>query len=110
MLKGGDGADGFSLTSQMDLGRKKADTIKDFDSGEGDAILVNKDIFGLGNKIKFKRVRGIQKQKLHRQNHFIYDCKRGSFTSTKMARIRVGRWWIVLKLQDKPDLYRTLRL
>ena len=62
------------------FGNKKADTIKDFDSGEGDLILLDKDFFDLGKKIKLKTVTGkkaakkqpIQKKTLSTMTRMIF--------------------------------------
>ena len=53
-LTGGDGADGFLFGQEADFGKKKADLLKDFDPIEGDSILIEKDSFDLGKKVKFK--------------------------------------------------------
>ena len=57
VLKGGDGADGFLFQDRDGFGKKMADKIKDFDSDEGDSILVDQDFFGLGEKIKLITVK-----------------------------------------------------
>ena len=54
VLKGGGGADGFLFNQSGSFGNKQVDQIKDFDSEEGDSILLDNGIFGLGKKIKLK--------------------------------------------------------
>ena len=54
LLKGGDSADGFLFNQLKGFGNKHADKIKDFDSGEGDSILLDNYLFGLDKKIKLK--------------------------------------------------------
>ena len=61
ILKGGGGADGFFFNQSDEFGKKKADKIKDFDPEEGDSVLLDKDIFGLGKKVKLKVVTGKKK-------------------------------------------------
>ena len=63
--------DGFS--------KKNADKIKDFDSDEGDSILVVQDFFGLGEKIKLKVVKGKKSSKKASKSKkdFVYDEKNG---------------------------------
>ena len=78
-LKGGDGSDGFLFGAYTQYGKKRADTIRDFDPGEGDSLLVDKDAFGLGSKIKIKTVtsqKGVNNAKKSK-NNFIYYEKKG---------------------------------
>ena len=83
-----------------------ADKIKDFDSDEGDSILVDQDFFGLGEKIKLKSHASKNKVKkaAKSKNDFVYDEKKVFFTSMKWQRKRMGRWWSIAKLQGAPEL------
>ncbi len=58
VLKGGDGVDGFLFQEPEEFGRKRADKIVDFDSNQGDSVLLDRNIFGLGKKVKIKVVTG----------------------------------------------------
>ena len=68
---------------------------------------MNKDIFGLGNKIKFKRVRGNSKAKkaAKTKNDFIYDYKKGQLYFNEDGKDKGwGDGGLFAKLQGKPDL------
>ena len=79
VLQGGNGADGFLFQDPESFGKKEADTVKDFDPEEGDSVLVDKDIFNLGKKVKLKVVTGKKASKDARNSKkdFIYDEKKG---------------------------------
>ena len=106
VLKGGDGADGF-LFSSNEFGNKKADLIKDFDSDEGDSIVVNQDIFNINGKIKLKNVNRKSKAKkaAKSNNNFIYDNKNGLLYFNEDGKEKGwGDGGLLAKLQGKPDL------
>ena len=52
VLKGGKGDDGFLFNQSDGFGNNLADQIKDFDSDEGDSILVDQEVFGIKKSIK----------------------------------------------------------
>ena len=76
---GGDNADGFMFDSNSDFGKKAADKIRDFDSDEGDQIMLDKTTFGLGKKLKFKSVSGRSEANdaADTKKQIIYDEKKG---------------------------------
>ncbi len=76
---GGANADGFMFDNQIDFGKKLADKIKDFDTEEGDQILLDKETFGLRKKLKFKSVQGRSKanKASDTKKHIIYDESKG---------------------------------
>ena len=76
---GGDNADGFMFDSNSDFGKKAADKILDFDSDEGDQIMLDKATFGLGKKLKFKSVSGRVEANdaADTKKQIIYDEKKG---------------------------------
>ena len=91
VLKGGKGADGF-FNQTGGFGNKHVDQIKDFDSDEGDSILVDQDVFGLGKQIKLKSYGSKNKVKkaAKSKNDFVYDEKKAFFTLMRMASKRDG--------------------
>ena len=97
VLKGGVGADGF-LFQNPDFGKKKADTIKDFDDDEGDSIVIDNEIFEVGKKISLKSVAGKKalKKVLASNKEFVYDEKRDFSTSMRMAKKKVGEMAVCL--------------
>ena len=52
VLTGGTSADGFLFDKSNDFGTKAADKIKDFNSDEGDQIMLDKEFFDIGKKPK----------------------------------------------------------
>ena len=79
VYEGGTSADGFMFDSTIDFGKKVADKISDFNKEEGDKILLDKEMFTLGKKIKFKAVSGAdQVRKASRTNkQFVYEESKG---------------------------------
>ena len=76
---GGANADGFMFDNQIDFGKKLADKINDFDSEEGDQILLDKEMPGLRKKLRFKSVQGRSKanKASGTKKQFIYDESKG---------------------------------
>ena len=76
---GGDNSDGFMFDSKSDFGKKVADKIRDFDADEGDHIMLDKSMFGLGKKLKFKSVSGRAKANNASETNkqIIYDENKG---------------------------------
>ena len=66
-------------TGQPTFGKKVADKISDFNKEEGDKILLDEEMFGLGKKIKFKSASGAaQARKASTTNkHFVYEESKG---------------------------------
>ena len=56
VLTGGTSADGFLFDKSNDFGAKAADKIKDFNTNEGDQIMLDKEFFGIGKKPKLEIV------------------------------------------------------
>ena len=79
VLTGKGGFDGFLFDTPNSMGRKYADVIKDFDSGEGDSILLSKGIFDIDNKVTLRTVTGKKAAKKASKGNdkFIYDDKKG---------------------------------
>ena len=79
VYKGGTSADGFMFDSTIDFGKKVADKISDFNKEEGDKILLDKEMFDLGKKIKFKSVSGADRaRKASTTNkQFVYEESKG---------------------------------
>ena len=106
-LKGGDDADGFLFNTPNGFGKKQADVIKDFDPNEGDLLLVDKDVFGLGNEVELKVVTGkkASKKASKSNNNFIYDNKKGLLFFNENGQ---GKGWgnggLFAKLQGAPEL------
>ena len=81
--------------------------ITDFDSDEGDLILVDKVIFSLGRKIKLKVVTGKKETKkaLGTNNNFIYDNKKGFLYFNENSKDKGwGDGGLFVKLQGAPEL------
>lgn len=78
-LIGADGADGFLFNHKGRYGQKHADIIVDFNSYEGDSILLDQDIFELGKKVKIRSFNG--EENLSRaqkwKKRFVYDKAQG---------------------------------
>ena len=107
VLKGGDGADGFLFQDRDGFGKKMADKIKDFDSDEGDSILVDQDFFGLGEKIKLKSHASKNKVKkaAKSKNDFVYDEKKGLLYFNENGKEKGwGDGGLFAKLQGAPEL------
>lgn len=79
LLKGGKGADGFLFNQTASFGSKYRDLIQDFNSEEGDSILVDQDFFDTGKKIKLKPCKNKWKFRKAKKsiNDFVYDERTG---------------------------------
>ena len=107
VLKGGLGADGFFFNQSKGFGSKYADKIKDFDSEEGDLILLDKDVFSLGEVIAIEVVS--QKKKVKKASKkdvdFVYDEKKGLLYFNEDG---IQKGWgdggLFAKLQGGPEL------
>ncbi|MDC2993857.1 hypothetical protein OAZ88_01035, partial [bacterium] len=107
VLKGGDGSDAFLFGAYAQYGTTRADIINDFNPSEGDSILLDKDVFGLGNKIKLKIVndnKGVDRGK-RSKNHFIYDDRKGFlYFNDNGKKLGWGDGGLFAKLQGAPEL------
>ena len=107
VLKGGDSADGFLFNQLKGFGNKHADQIKDFDSGEGDSILLDNDLFELGKKIKLKSYasRSKVKKAVKSKNDFVYEEKKGLLYFNENGKQKGwGDGGLFAKLQGAPEL------
>ena len=108
ILRGGDGADGFLFDKPIGFGKKQMDKILDFDAAEQDKILVDKDAFGLGEKIKFKSVKGRNKlNKLAKSKFdFVYESKSGFlYFNENGKKSGWGDGGLFAHLQNKVNLF-----
>ena len=107
LLKGGRGPDGFLFQNPDAFGKKEADKIKDFDSEEGDSILLDKEVFGLGKKIKLKVVTGNKAaiQAAQTRKQIIYDNKKGILYFNENGKEEGwGDGGLFVKLKGAPEL------
>ena len=107
MLKGGGGADGFFFQNPNGFGKNEVDKVKDFDSEEGDSVLVDKDVFDLGKKIKLTVVTGRKssKGKAKSKKDFIYDDKKGLLYYNENGKEEGwGDGGLFARLQGAPEL------
>ena len=107
VLKGGEGADGFLFQDPEGFGKKEADKVKDFDPEEGDSVLVDKDIFDLGKKVKLKVVTGkkASKNASNSKEDFIYDDNKGLLYFNENGKEDGwGDGGLFVKLKGAPEL------
>ena len=107
VLEGGGGPDGFLFQNSDGFGKKEADKIKDFDVEEGDSILVDKDVFGLGKNVKLKSVEGKKATKKASKSNkeFVYDEKKGNLYYNENGKEKGwGDGGLFVKLIGAPDL------
>ena len=106
LLNGGGGSDGF-LFNDKGFGKKQADKILDFNSEEGDSILVYKHILGLDKKVKLKTVASKKtlKKASKTNNPFVYDEKKGFLYFNENGKEKGwGDGGLLAILQGKPEL------
>ena len=107
VLRGGKGADRFLFNQLVGFGKKRKDKIMDFDSDEGDSIIVDKDVLGLGNKIKLRVVTGKEaSRKAERSKRdFVYDDEKGLLYFNENGKKKGwGDGGLFAKLQGAPEL------
>ena len=107
VLKGGGGPDGFLFQNPDGFGKKEVDNIKDINLNEGDSILVDKDVFGLGRKIKLKVVKGKKSSKKASKSKkdFVYDEKKGLLYFNKNNKEKGwGDGGLFANLKGAPEL------
>jgi hypothetical protein len=106
-LSGGDSTDGFLFNQPKGFGNKHADKITDFDSKEGDSILLDNDLFGLGKKIKFSSYGSRNKvnKAAKSKNDFVYDEKKGLLYFNENRKQKGwGDGGLFAKLHGVPEL------
>ena len=109
-LKGGGGTDGFLFDKPIGFGKKQMDKILDFDSLEFDKILVDKNAFGLGKKIKFKSVKTKSqlKKAANQRLDFVYESKTGFlYFNENGKKSGWGDGGLFAHLQNKEDLFNS---
>ena len=107
VLKGGEGADGFFFNQPGGFGNKHVDQIKDFDSDDGDSILVDLEVFGNIKSIKLKSYSSKNKVKkaAKSKNDFVYDDKKGLLYFNENGKQKGwGDGGLFAKLQGAPEL------
>ena len=107
VLVGGDGADGFLFQDLDGFGNKEVDKVKDFDSNEGDSVLLDKDVFDLGKRVKLKTVTGKKaaKNTTGSKEDFVYDDKKGLLYYNENGKEEGwGDGGLFAKLQGAPEL------
>ena len=106
VLKGGLGSDGFLFQEPDAFGKKQADTITDFDSDEGDSILVDKDVFDLGKNLNLKIVNSKRESKKATKTkfNFVYDEKKGLLYFNENGKEKGwGDGGLMAKFQSAPE-------
>ena len=107
ILNGRGGPDGFLFQDPQGFGIKKADIVRDFDSNEGDSILLDNSLFGLGKQIKLKSYGSKNKVKkaAKSKNDFVYDDKKGLLYFNENGKQKGwGDGGLFAKLQGAPEL------
>ena len=107
VLSGGDGADGFFFQNREGFGKKAADKIMDFDSTQGDSVLLARNAFSLGKKVKLKTVASKKalKKALNTNNSFVYYEKKGFLYFNENGKEKGwGDGGLLAILQGKPEL------
>ena len=98
------------LFDAKEFGKKTSDKILDFNSDEGDSILVDKEVFDLGKKVKLKTVASkIALKKAFASNkEFVYDVKKGFLYFNENGKEKGwGDGGLFVKLQGAPELGTT---
>ena len=106
-LKGKGGADGFLFQDPIEFGKKKSDVILDFNPSEGDALVLNSDVFNIDETIKIKIVTGKKsaKKAAKSKRQFIYDDKKGLLYFNENGQDKGwGDGGMFAKLVDAPEL------
>ena len=114
LLRGKKGGDGFLFQGsnrfgkkKLDIGKNRADIIKDFKAEEGDSILLDHKIFGPLNTIHIKPYSSKNKVKkaAKSKNDFVYDDKKGLLYFNENG---IDKGWgdggLFAKLQGAPEL------
>ena len=108
VLRGGGGSDGFLFQNSDGFGKKAAIKIKDFSSGDGDAVLVDKDIIDFGKKLKIKIVLGKKTAfKCARKSNkdIVFNLKKGFLYFNENGKEKGwGDGGLFAKFQGAPEL------
>ena len=107
LIIGGAGADGFLFERPGEFGKKNRDTITDFNSGEGDKIMISRDAFDGVRKIKLKVATGKKdtKKSATKKSTFIYDEKKGLlYFNENQDEEGWGDGGIFARLKGAPEL------
>ena len=107
VLKGGLGADGFLFNQTNGFGNNHRDKIKDFNSQEGDSIVLGKDVFNIGEAITIKTVsKGKKAKKASKKDvNFVYYEKKGLlYFNEDGIQMGWGDGGLFAKLQGSPEL------
>ena len=107
VLEGGEGSDGFLFNQPGGFGGRHLDKIKDFSPQEGDSILLDKNVYGLGKQIKLKSCGSKNKVKkaAKSKNDFVYDDKKGLLYFNENGKKKGwGDGGLFAKLQGAPEL------
>lgn len=109
-LTGGKGSDGFMFENTNEFGKKKADKITDFNKDEGDAIILDRETFSLGKKIKLKIIEGKKKLKKSSKSgkDFVYEESKGQLYFNENGREKGwGEGGLFALLEESPILNAT---
>ena len=89
-LVGGGGADAFLFETPGEFGKQKRDSIFDFDSNEGDKIVISTDSFNGVGKAKLKVVNEKKRPKMHHLaiRHLSMTRTKECCTSTKTGKTK----------------------
>ena len=107
ILIGRGGSDGFFFQNPAGSSKKEVDRVKDFDSEEGDFILVDKDFFGQIDEVVLKTVSSKRAtRRASKTNHnFVYDNKKGLLYFNENGSDKGwGDGGLFVKLQNAPEL------
>ena len=107
VIIGGGGADKFLFYNPGIFGRESATNLTDFDPYEGDSILLDKESFYLGKKIKLKSVTGKKalKKASRSKKDFVYNEKNGFLFYNENGKISGwGDGGLLAIFQGKPEL------
>ena len=106
-LKGRQGSDGFLFHQSGGFGKEYADRIKDFDSAEGDSILLDNDLFDLDTEIdlKYCQTKKDVRQALKSEANFVYDERKGFLYFNQDGEEKgSGDGGLFAKLKGAPEL------
>lgn len=109
-LKGGGGVDGFLFQKPASFTKKQVDRINDFNSEEGDAILLDRDSFGLGRRFRLETVTGKKSvnQAKEAKMQFVYDDKKGRLYFNENGKDEGwGEGGLFLRIKGAPELLQS---
>jgi len=109
-IVGGGGADGFLFQDPNNFDKKERDTILDFNSDEGDLLLLDKDIVGFDKKPNIKKVKNKKsaKEADTSKADFIYEEEKGLlYFNENGEEDGWGDGGLFLKLKGAPELSKS---